>query len=249
MNQRFFIAIAIILLIFNLSIIATPANTFSTSQNKEYKLAINWQPAFCETRSYLPECKNQDTTSFEATNFTLHGLWSESIYCGVSPQIVSIDRANKWSDLPAINLSANLFKELKIKMPGVASNLHLHEWYKHGTCYSKTSEEYYLESLALLDRINQSKVRKFFQDNLGRSISSQSIINHVERDFGRNAGTKITFKCQQDNRPTNRNMITELQLNLKGEINSNTSIAELFKQSETVSIGCLIGEIDRVGLD
>jgi ribonuclease T2 len=242
------IAIAIILFIFSFKIVPTQGNTVR-SHNQEYKLAINWQPAFCETRPYFTECKMQNLTSFEATNFTLHGLWPESIYCGVSQSIVSTDRDNKWSELPTIKLSTNLVKELTIKMPGVASNLHLHEWYKHGTCYSQIPEEYYQESLALLDQINQSKVRTLFANSINYNISSKKIRNQFERAFGNPATTKVAVKCQQDNYPTNRNMITELQLNLQGNIKPNTLVAELFKQSKTVSPGCSIGEVDRAGLD
>jgi len=41
----------------------------------EYVLAVSWQPAFCETRPRLPECRSQTADRFDATNFTLHGLW------------------------------------------------------------------------------------------------------------------------------------------------------------------------------
>jgi ribonuclease T2 len=109
---KIFIAIAIILFTFNFKIVPTQGNTF-ISQNQEYKLAINWQPAFCETRPYLTECKKQNQTSFEATNFTLHGLWPESIYCGVSQSIVNTDRDNKWSELPPIKLSINTHETKK----------------------------------------------------------------------------------------------------------------------------------------
>jgi ribonuclease T2 len=247
-ERKIFVAIAIILFTFNLKIIPIQANAF-TSQDKEYKLAINWQPAFCETRPYLTECKKQNLTSFEATNFSLHGLWPESIYCDVNPAIVSTDRDHKWSELPPIKLSTNLLQELTVKMPGVASNLHLHEWYKHGTCYSQTPEEYYQESLALLDQINRSQVRTLFVNNINHHLSAQKINNQFGRDFGNHATTKVAIECQQDRHPIKRNLITELQLNLKGNIKSNTSITELFEQSKRVSLDCLRGEIDRAGLD
>ena len=48
--------------------------------------------------------------------------------------------------MPSLELSTDTRNELQIKMPGYASGLHLHEWYKHGTCYRETPEEYYQES-------------------------------------------------------------------------------------------------------
>jgi ribonuclease T2 len=246
-GRKIFIAIAIIFLTFNLKVISTQGNALTFGDL--YKLAINWQPAFCETRPYLTECQQQNSTSFEATNFTLHGLWPESIYCGVSQAIVSTDRDRKWLELPPIKLSTNLVRELTVKMPGVVSNLHLHEWYKHGTCYSQTPEEYYQESLALLDQINRSQVRTLFVDNLDRHLSSQKIRNQFKRTFGNHATTKVAIECQQDKSSTNRNLITELKLNLKGNIKSNTSLTELFQQSQTIDRGCPLGKIDRSGLD
>ena len=132
------------------------AKTFS---NEDYLLALSWQPAFCETRPEKPECLTDDTKTFEATHVVLHGLWPqpyENVYCGVRTQIIALDKdSSKWLEMPAIELSKKTRKKLRKKMPGFASGLHLHEWYKHGTCYS----EYYQESLALLDQVNKSAVR------------------------------------------------------------------------------------------
>ena len=136
------------------------AKTFS---NEDYLLALSWQPAFCETRPEKPECLTDDTKTFEATHVVLHGLWPqpyENVYCGVRTQIIALDKdSSKWLEMPAIELSKKTRKKLRKKMPGFASGLHLHEWYKHGTCYSESAEEYYQESLALLDQVNKSAVR------------------------------------------------------------------------------------------
>ncbi|HEY9768528.1 MAG TPA: hypothetical protein V6C71_08460 [Coleofasciculaceae cyanobacterium] len=126
------------------------------SRDFDYLLAISWQPAFCETHQDKTECQTQTEARFDASNFTLHGLWPQprnNVYCNVSNQIEGIDGDGKWSDLPPIDLSDTLKDELAIKMPGFASDLHLHEWYKHGTCYQGTPEEYFRESLDLLDQV------------------------------------------------------------------------------------------------
>src|SRR6266536_5805604 len=43
----------------------------------EAVLALSWQPSFCETHSSKPECAAETAASFEATHFTLHGLWPQ----------------------------------------------------------------------------------------------------------------------------------------------------------------------------
>ncbi len=223
-----------------------PPSTLSTL------LAISWQPAFCETHQNKIECQTQTENRFDADNFTLHGLWPQprnNVYCGVTQQIKSLDLAKKWSELPPIQLSEPLFQELAIKMPGVASDLHLHEWYKHGTCYSDTPEEYYQESLDLLNQINDSPVRDLFAANIGNQITSSDIRNEFNQTFSNNAGSKVAVSCSQDNEPTNRRMIAELKLNFQGDIEPETLMTDLFVNGKSVSSGCNRGEIDRVGFD
>ena len=212
-------------------------------------LAISWQPAFCETHTDKDECKTQTTTRFDASNFTLHGLWPEPVYCNVDQDIKDLDKSDTWLQMPPITLSDALFTELEEKMPGVQSGLHLHEWYKHGTCYSETPEEYYRESLALLDQVNNSTVRELFESNIGDILSSDEILDEFNIAFGNNAGRKVGISCERDDRPTDRRMILELKLNFRGDIEDNTTVSALFKEGRTRNRGCSSGEIDPAGLD
>ena len=221
-------------------------NNFSSDRRV---LAINWQPAFCETHQNVIECQTQTKERFDASNFALHGLWSEFQYCGVSQHIIDLDKAkpSRWLDLPAIDLSKELWAKLEVQMPGVASGLHLHEWYKHGTCYSQTPEEYYRESLALLEQVNNSSVRELFVSNIGKTIKAKDIRKEFIRAFGKDAGEKVAVECKYDNPPSNRKMIVELKLNLQGEIEADTLIANLLKKGKPAETGCLIGKIDAAG--
>lgn len=225
------------------------AQPFSSSENL---LAISWQPAFCETHQNKTECETQTTGRFDASNFTLHGLWPQprsNSYCNVNDEIQTLDRERKWSQLPPIRLSESLLQELTQKMPGVASNLHLHEWYKHGTCYSETPEEYYQESLALLAQVNNSEVRELFVTNLGTEVNGDDILAEFETAFGNDAKDKVAISCATDNQPTKRRMIVELKLNLKGEIESDTTMTKLLTTGQTVNSRdvCPAGEIDPAG--
>ena len=215
-------------------------------------LAISWQPAFCETRPNKIECQTQNKDRFDAENFTLHGLWPQprdNVYCGVSNNNIQIDKSGEWSKLPSIDLSDKLFVELAIKMPGVASDLHLHEWYKHGTCYSQTPEEYYRESLILLDQVNNSLVQDLFANNIGQQITDDQIGAQLVEAFGDEVDNKVQIRCKKDNFPRNRTMIVELWLNFEGTIESDTKIRDLFKTASRASSRCSIAEVDEVGLN
>jgi ribonuclease T2 len=222
----------------------------SAPVNQAYLLALSWQPSFCETKPSKSECKSQTAERFDATNLVLHGLWPQNTeYCNVSNNIKRLDKDKRWSDLPLIDLSEATRNELAVKMPGFASDLHLHEWYKHGTCYSDSPEEYFQESIALLDQVNKSSVRDLFVRNIGNSISSNEIRNQFDKAFNDGAGSKVQVQCQNDIDEARNNMVVELQVNLKGNIQPNTLIGSLLEAGKTVPAGCPLGEIDPAGFD
>lgn len=215
----------------------------STSSSKDYVLAISWQPGFCQTHQAKTECQTQTPDRHDATNFTLHGLWPQprnNTYCGVSDMDKSLDRNNHWNLLPGVTVADSTRTAMSVSMPGVASFLERHEWVKHGTCYSQTPEEYYSESLMLLDQINNSSVRDLFADNIGKRVTATQIRARFDQAFGNGAGTKIKVTC------TGR-LITELTVNLKGDVNSDTRLADLLKDSPRSSQSCTGGVIDPVG--
>ena len=222
----------------------------SAPVNQDYLLALSWQPSFCETKPSKSECKSQTAQRFDATNLVLHGLWPQNTeYCNVSDNIIRLDKDNRWSQLPPINLSEATRNALATKMPGFASKLHLHEWYKHGTCYSETPDEYFQESIALLNQVNNSSVRELFVKNIGKSLSSNEIRKQFDKAFNNGAGSKVQVQCQRDIDQERNNMVVELQVNLKGNIQPNTPIASLLKAGKTVPAGCTLGEIDPAGFD
>lgn len=228
------------------------SNSPNNSSNQDYLLALSWQPSFCETKPNKPECQSQTAQRFDATNLVLHGLWpqpSQNIYCNVSRQLQRLDKENRWSELPPIDLSAETRAALAEKMPGFASDLHLHEWYKHGTCYSNSPEEYYQESIALLDQVNHSAVQELFASNIGQSLAADEIRDQFDTAFNPGAGNKVQVQCKRDIDQDQQNMVVELQINLKGDIQPNTAIATLLEAGRTVPSGCTLGEIDPAGIN
>ena len=223
--------------------IQTESTTSQNSSSPEFLLAISWQPAFCQTHQKKAECQSQDQSRYDADHFTLHGLWPQpesNIYCHTSDANKHWDEQNRWDRLPQPELSPATRKALAKVMPGTLSDLHRHEWIKHGTCYSPTEEEYFMESILLTEQINASVVRDYFSGNIGKTIPVSEIKAKFDQAFGPGAGDKVKVKCSNG-------MITELWINLKGEITSLSDLSFLIQSAKPAASSCPSGRVDPVG--
>lgn len=214
----------------------------------QYVLAVNWQPAFCETAAHTRECRNQRPNDFEATNFTLHGLWPQprnNNYCDVSERDrwASID--GRWRDLPQLDLTIAQRRDLDEVMPGSQSGLDRHEWTKHGTCYGADQREYFADSLDLMLALNTSEVAELFAANIGRRLTLAEIRQAFDTAFGAGAGARVSMSCVQDG---NRTLITELQIGLTGEITGPDDFSTLILAADATDSDCRSGQVDAVGL-
>lgn len=210
-----------------------------------YVLAIGWHPAFCETKPSLPECRNERTGDHSADNFSLHGLWpQDDEYCGVGPEIIAIDEANRWSDLPPIAVSDATWRDLQRAMPGVEDNLERHEWVLHGSCAGTSTDTFFRRSIALLEEVNGSQVRELLSRNIGRHVSRNQIRAAFDAAFGDGAGRKVRLDCEADG---DRELIYELRINLDGDAMGSTTFRDLVHAARNASAGCNGGTVDRVG--
>jgi len=208
----------------------TPSPIFAVPTADDYLLALSWQPAFCEGRPDKTECQilAADPDRFEAKNFVLHGLWPQpraNVYCNVSESDITYDKDKNWELLPAVEneLSPATWEQLQAVMPGTKSNLHRHEWIKHGTCYPGSAEEYFVESIALLDAFNKSPVQTLIASNIGKQLAIQEI-DQALSNFGPDSGEKVEVKCSNS-------LLGELWVNLKGDITPTSLVAELLTNS------------------
>jgi ribonuclease T2 len=218
----------------------------SAAQAIDYVLAISWQPGFCEMRPAVPECQSQTADRFDATHFTLHGLWPEprgNFYCGVPPHDQELDRRTQWQALPVLPLSAETRQQLDQSMPGTQSGLHRHEWIKHGTCSEMpTPEAYFQESLRLLAALNNSPLQALFQDAIGSTLSGDAIRAAIDNAFGEGVGEKVQIICKSVGP---RDLIVELRFNLKGPLKDRDFKAAL-QSATSRDPGCPGGEVDAV---
>lgn len=216
--------------------------TGATNKLGQYLLALSWQPGFCETHSGKKECRSQTSNRYDAKHWSLHGLWPQpraNTYCGVSEIDKGIDRNKRWHLLEPVKLSLNTATELAFVMPGMASNLHRHEWIKHGTCYGADAESYYADSINLTKQINQSAVGRLFSNSLGRRVSLKEIRRRFDESFGKGAGTKVNLRCDRKGR------IGELWINLTGKISPETPLSTLLANAIDAESSCQVGVVDR----
>jgi ribonuclease T2 len=228
-----------------LALLLSPAQA---QERTQFVLAISWQPAFCETRPNKPECESQTADRADASQFALHGLWPQPRsrdYCGVDEATVRTDEDGDWNSLPAPELSADLWAELQVAMPGTQSGLERHEWIKHGTCYEGDAEEYFADSLAMLEAINDSEVAALFAGAIGQRVTQADVRAAFDATFGQGAGERVRLACVEDG---NRRLISELTIGLTGEIDGPGSFADRLLDARPTDGGCDAGEIDAAGL-
>lgn len=189
---------------------------FKSGVSHDNLLSVSIQQNFCRFHEHKKECKLLYKNEFAKNNFTLHGLW---------PQPRSKQNcSNKFE-----RLDSDLWRELKVKMPGVVSGLARHEWRKHGSCYGKSESKYFKDSLKLLDEVNKSKLKDFIFSHVGKVVTKQQI-NRVLK-YPR----KVQLVCK-------RGYITEIRFSLKGDVSRN-SLEELQKDAKPLLGGCQRGKI------
>jgi ribonuclease T2 len=210
----------------------------------ENLLALSWHNAFCQTHQYKKECKRGVLSRFKKgysdDRFVLHGLWPQpknNQYCNLDQKYITMDKYKYWNKLPSLNLSDDIKKQLQMVMPGVSSNLHRHEWYKHGTCYGKDANGYFADAIDYVKTVNSSKLGMFFVNNTGKKVSLKQIRKVVDDSFGKGAGNSVELRC-------NNGMITELWLHLKG---NSDNLSQLLKSNHPIRSFCRSGFIDKAG--
>ena len=213
----------------------------------EYVLAISWEPAFCEGLPDKTECRNETAASYEATHFSLHGLWPQprsKAYCVVSATDQASDKAHAWDALPAVNLTPSVKSALDHVMPGTQSLLERHEWIVHGTCSGASQDTYFGRAALFADTINSTAVAKLFADNIGKRLDGATIRQAFDTAFGKGAGDRVRIACDNDG---SRRLISEITIGLRGDVIGNGGIAELMAASSATDPGCTGGIVDPVG--
>jgi len=210
-----------------------PSKTRTSS--KQNLLALSWHNAFCETHRYKKECKRGLGSLIRSKpaekSFVLHGLWPQprhNVYCNVSSDERYLDKNKKWHKLKSLGLSSSTKSALKAVMPGFSSNLHKHEWIKHGTCYGMDADHYYADAVSLVKQVNGSALGKFFTQNIGKRVTLKQVQMLADKSFGRGTGNRVTLQCKGG-------LVTELWLYLGS---GSDDLATLLKRGKSTRSRC-----------
>ena len=211
--------------------------------SKQNLLALSWHNAFCETHRYKKECKSRrlpGLKQYSEKHFVLHGLWPQpksKQYCNVDKELIAADKHKQWRNLPCLALDEETEDRLEKVMPGFASELHKHEWVKHGTCYGTDAEQYFRDSISLVEQLNASKVGDFFTKQLGKKVTLKQVRHLFDRSFGVGAGKRVALKCK-------KGLVTELWLHLGS---GSDDLATLLKRGKITRSRCQGGRMDKAG--
>jgi ribonuclease T2 len=197
-------------------------------QADSYVFAVSWQPAFCESKPDKPECSIADPQVYQATHFTLHGLWPNKNACGTNYGFcgeVKVKPA-EFCDYPAVGLSPEVRSQLAIVMPSVASGscLERHEWHKHGTCQSGTPDQYYALATRLVREFNDSGIAAFMAKHIGQQVGLQAFQDALDKGLGEGASRHAKLGCKDG-------LLVDIYMNLPAELKPDASLKELLAQS------------------
>ncbi|MBN1876626.1 MAG: hypothetical protein JXA33_20540 [Anaerolineae bacterium] len=221
-----------------------------------YVLALSWQPAFCETESDKTECVTQSGSRYDAHNFALHGLWPNLEddpnhtlgYCDVTKAVIRQDQASDWCALPQLSLSETVWTELTTFMPGTASCLQNHEWYKHGTCTGMSAEAYFALSNHLTELFSQTAFDDYVANQAGSTVNRNELLDLFAREFGSEARNYLSLRCSK---VEGVSLLTEIQVILKKDIAPDAEFGDLFPTDDIRPSGSCPTQIkiDLVGFD
>jgi len=213
----------------------------------DYVLAISWEPAFCEAMPSKAECKAETPDSYDATHFSLHGLWVQprsKAYCGVSDADKASDKAHSWTALPAVDVTPATRTALDRDMPGTKSDLERHEWIEHGTCSGVSQEVFFTRATRFVETINNSAVGTLFAGHVGQRLDGTDIRQAFDTAFGAGAGDRVRIACETHG---GRGLISEITVGLTGDVVGNGGIGDLIAASGKTSPGCAGGIVDPAG--
>ena len=204
------------------------------NQFDSHVLAVSWQPAFCELQGGdKKECLTLNQRRFDASHFTLHGLWPNRKSCGRGYGYCGDVKQKplNFCGYPALRLEPAVRESLGIVMPSAKAGtcLQRHEWWKHGSCSGLTANAYFSLSLGLLKQINQSTfVSDFMVSNIGQRVTRKAFNEAFDQSFGANSYQRVALQCR-------KGLLTELQIALP-KILENSHLLHDLLQVDSVPI-------------
>jgi ribonuclease T2 len=199
-----------------------------TNEADSYVFAVSWQPAFCENKPEKPECRITDPKAYQATHFTLHGLWPNKTSCGTNYGFCGSVKIppRDFCEYPAVELSKTVYDKLAEVMPSASSGscLERHEWYKHGTCQSRAADQYYSQAVDLVRQFNDSGISKFMSEHIGQQVSLNEFRTVLNQSLGEGASKHAKLGCKNG-------LLVDIYLSLPADLKAGSNLKDLLPKA------------------
>jgi ribonuclease T2 len=80
-------------------------------------------------------------------------------------------------------------------MPGTASALERHEWWKHGTCSGLQGDEYFALAILLIRQTERGKLAHLIVAQAGKTVARSKLLAAFAADFGPDAARAVLLDC------------------------------------------------------
>lgn len=195
-----------------------------------YVFALSWQPAYCERHKNKPECSVTDPRSYQANNFTLHGLWPNKDSCGTKYGFCGKYKSGqrsfcRYDPVPMNNATLEALAKV---MPSASHGtcLQRHEWYKHGTCQQEwDADAYYETAIRLLKEFNETGISAFMANNIGKTVTTRSFFEAVDAAFGEGSHQRMQISCRDGK-------LVDVLIHLPSDLPKCISLGTLIQRAE-----------------
>ena len=195
-------------------------------------LVVTWAPALCAVEPSNSGCRSGHVRSMGSA-FVLHGLWpqpSTEQYCDVPKRTPDKSRS-------PVPLPKDLEDNLKSMMSD-STVMTTHEWYAHGTCSGVTPPEYFSIATTLASQAN-AVLNPLFAQASDRELSSRSIRDAFDAQFGKGAGSRVGLVCKDAKGEGNLAFEVRLSLPPVAKLPKEApSLAQQLAAGPTVPPGC-----------
>ncbi|MGF1682928.1 ribonuclease T2 family protein [Photobacterium minamisatsumaniensis] len=175
------------------------------NKHDSYVLAVSWQPGFCEHANFKgekPECTALNNNQLTSHHLTLHGLWPNKKSCGI--------KYGYCSPASTMDLSAETIAEIAYWMPNFhyQTTFGAYQWKKHGTCQSRSDDEYFLAASNLVQQTDASPIGQYVKQHIGQRISINEFQRYLSNQLGQQAVKRLQLSCLKGK------YLQEIRLNL-----------------------------------
>lgn len=170
--------------------------TDRTAASTSSLLVVTWGPSLCAVEESNPGCRSGHVQNLGST-LIVHGLWPQprtEQFCGVPEAVVERARDLDSTDMPTVDLPAQLSTSLQSMMSD-ASVMAPHEWYTHGTCSGVAPDVYFGDLVSLSEQVGDL-LNPVFRDAEHSKLSLGAVRDRFDTEFGGGAGNRVGLSCR-----------------------------------------------------